>query len=135
MKKLALTNLIVLMAIKSVSACTYLGDPLAEDKSFYSTMYFFSLATLILTNVVIYYWRRKGDVLSLIFILSIAVIMTPVTFFGVLMEYCDLLGETLKLEFIVFVAITVFHIGLWITKSSFPTWQTEKGKMISLKLE
>lgn len=101
MKKLALTSLLLLIAIKSVSACTYLGDPLAAEKDFYSTIYFFSLVFLILANVQIYYWRNKGDILTLIFISGITLIMIPVTFFGVLLEHCDFLGETLRFEFII----------------------------------
>lgn len=107
----------LLMAIKSVSACTYLGDPLAAEKDYYLTLYFFSLFFLVLGNIALYYWRNKGDILTLIFIVGIAVIMTPITFFGVLLEYCDFLGETLRFELIIFVAITLFHVGLWLTKS------------------
>ena len=125
MKKLALTNLMLLMAIKSVSACTYGSNADSMSKSSVYTIYFFTFVFLVIGNIILFFLRDKKDYLLLILIIGTASLMLSLNFFGVLLENCDFLDETLKWEFIIFLPITVFHIGLWITKSRLHLWSKQ----------
>ena len=130
-----------LITTKSVSACSYLAgsnksfSETMREVNFYSAVYFFSIFFLFLLNFGLFIWRDKKDYLFLILLVGTALIMIPLTFFGMIMEECSFLLNTLKWEFIFILAILVFHIGLWITKRNFPTWQIDNGEMNSLKLE
>lgn len=54
----------------------------------------------------------------LILIIATAFMMILLTSFGVLLEECSFLRNTLKWESIISLTIFCFHIGLWVTKSS-----------------
>jgi hypothetical protein len=140
MKKLALTNLMLLTAIKSVSAFSEAIDKnIAEayqERFFYQGIYFFTLVFLTVGNFSLYFVRKQKDYLFL------AVLITTV--FGMILvtdgaqfatDRSDDFTVFLKWEFILFLIFTAFHLGLWITKSRFPAVRIDKGDMISLKLE
>jgi hypothetical protein len=135
MKKLALTNLILLVAIKSVSACMYDADKPSvnsiAEMNLYSTIYFLSIVFLILANISLFFFRKQKDYLVLISVIAITSMMILSTLFGVLVEECSFLRNTLKWEFIIFLAIFCFHIGLWLSKSSL---RINKGDMTFIKL-
>lgn len=141
MKKLALTNLIVLFAIKSVSACSYISGskkPILEmldEISLYTNVYLFSIISLFIVNSAIIFLREKRDNLFLAIIIILALIMTCLTFFGIIMEGCDLLFSTLKLELVIISVITSLHLLMWATNLKLPDWRIEKGDMISLELK
>ena len=122
MKKLALTNIMLLIAIKSVSACSYdAGRPnvdLMAEIRFYSRIYFLSTVCLFIANIALFSLRKQKDYFTLILIIATAFMMTLLTSFGVLLEECSFLRNTLKWEFIIFLAIFCFHVGLCVTKSS-----------------
>lgn len=138
MKKLALINLIVLIAIKSVSACDYFNyandpnyvDPIAKNY-FYSKLYFYLLVFLILANIGVYFLRKQKDGLVLKLIIFAALLTMPVTIVGAfLTSSCgDELPVVLKWEVIVFLTLFIFHICLWISKVGLH-WQTGKLKLI-----
>lgn len=125
MKKLALTNLLLLTAHKSVSACSYLAGfkksfpetMLVVD--FYSGIYFLLSLSLILANFAIFYLRKQRDYLFLFLLIPTIVIWILLALFGVLLEECSFQINTLKWGLIVFLPFFVIQIGLWITKSGF----------------
>lgn len=123
MKKLALMNLIVLIAIKSVSACEYFNygndpnyvDPPTEN-AFYSKLYFFSLVFLIIANLFLFFKRNQNDYLVLAIIIISIVIATPLTLGAALISGADCgdtLRELLKWDLIYFLLLTALQVGLW----------------------
>jgi len=135
MKKLAATNLMLLIAIKTVTACSYDANTpnvdLIAEISFYSKIYFLSTVFLILANVALFSFRKQKDYLMLILIIATAFMMILLTSFGVLLEECSFLRNTLKWEFIIFLTIFCFQIGLWVSNSSL---RINKGDMTFIKL-
>ncbi len=131
----------LLMAIKSVSACSYISGsdkPVLEmlaDISFYTTVYFISIFLLFIANAALFISREKTDYLFLAIVIGMALIMIPLTFFGMIMEGCDLLFSILKWELIIIAATFAIHLGLWATGTSLPTWRINNGDRISLKLK
>lgn len=119
MKESALTGLILLTAIRSVSACSSVSnpdnpnfDPVAENLRQAET-YFYILVGLIFANVVIFFLRRKRDYLSLAIVIGLALVMIPVTILGGMDSCFYSLKSVLDREVLVFVVISVLHLGLW----------------------
>ena len=126
MKKLALINLIVLTAIKSVSACSISIDPNNPDAAsakiaenvFYIKIYFYSLVFLIFANFVLFFLRRQKDYLVLVILILTVLIMIPLAFFGMVIQDCGFaLGSILKWEFIIFLMVFGLHLSLWVNKT------------------
>ncbi len=122
MKKLALMSLIVLFAIKSVSACFYLdgyGETYAESveiAGFYSKLYFFLSFALISVNFLIFYLRQQRDYLIMFLLVPILVIWTLFVLFGLLLEECSIQVGALKWGIIIFLPFVILQVILWITK-------------------
>ena len=132
MKKQALAILILLSGSKIASACSVVADPdnpnfnPIEENGFYARIYFYSLVFLILSNIVLFFWRRQKDYLFLILIFAAVLVMIPLTFFGILMADCgETLKDILKWDFIIFAVISVIHVGLWLTKGSLRIKKTD----------
>ena len=138
MKRLALTNLMLLMAIKSVSACSVTIDPnnpnfdSVAENVFYVKTYFYSLVFLILANIVLFFLRRRKDYLVLLGIIALVLLMFPATLVASVISDCgDSLHIVLKWEFIFFLMIFCFHICLWVNKISL---RINQGKLTIIKL-
>jgi len=70
---------------------------------------------LFLANIALFFLRKQKDYLMLILIIATAFMMILLTSFGVLLEECSFLRNTLKWESIISLTIFCFHIGLWVT--------------------
>lgn len=123
MKKAALISLTLLISIESVSACSYASDPnnlnvidATAQSTNYSLLYFFLSVFLVCANICLYFYRGQKDHYVLILIGLTCFIMIPLNFFGLILENCGFLKDTLWLDLLIFSLITVFHLGLWITK-------------------
>lgn len=122
MKKLALTSLLLLTAIKSVSACSYLAgfnkshSETMEVVNFYSGIYFSASFSIILANFALFYLRKQKDYLFLLFLIPTIISWILLVFFGFLFEECSFQINALKWGSIVFLPFLVFQICLWIMK-------------------
>jgi len=140
MKKLALTNLIVLFAIKSVSACWYLdgyGETYHESveiAGFYSKLYFLLSVALISANFLIFYLREQKDYLILFALVPILVIWTLFVVFGNFLEECSIQIGALKWGIIIFLPFVIFQVILWITKRGLHLSEKNPLDITSIKL-
>lgn len=122
MKKQALASLLLLTAIKPVSACAYLADPnksfseMMTDATFYSGTYFLLSSALILANFVVFYLRKQRDYLILFFLIPVIIVWILLSIFGVLLEECSFLINALKWGSIIFLPFLVIQMALWIGK-------------------
>lgn len=124
MKKLALTNLLMLIGIKFVSACSFATDSNNPDfdpisnNIFYSNVYFFCLLFLIFFNFVLFFIRKQKDYLTLTLIgLSVLVSFLVIVFIGVAESCGYFLRSILKWEVIYFIAFICLQFVLWRNKT------------------
>jgi hypothetical protein len=124
MKKLALTNLMLLTAIKSVSACSVAVDPnnpnydpIAEN-NFYGAIYFYSSIFLILAIIVSYFLSGRKRLWFVIVTITSVFLMIPILFvFGIMLKGCGNISlGIIKWYFIFLLFLFTFQIVSWIIR-------------------
>lgn len=94
MKKLALTNLIVLIAIKSVSACDYdprYGPPtnIIQGNENYFWAMFIGSFVLFIPLVIIYFLRKHRGLWTILLSMTSFVLFFPALFFAAFAFMCS----------------------------------------------
>lgn len=122
MKKLALINLILLLAVKSISACDHPNYvEIINENLYYRKLYFYSSVFLIIANFLLFFVRKQHDYAVLVIIIISTIIAAMVTFAGAIISGADCgdgLRAFLGLDLIYFILLTVFHLGLWLGKGN-----------------
>lgn len=133
MKKLALTNLIVLMTIKSVSACSvsYPDYDSSAENYFYIKVYFYSSLAMILGIIILFFLRGKKG-LWLIFTELTGIWLAVFTAISVLFAAFILFGSvwtqdcgrslrfTLGSFFIILLTLFFLQFASWIGQVKIP---------------
>ena len=138
MKKLALTNFILLLAIKFVSACDYSPEykdeylQILAERDFNVKLFFFSSIFLIAANIVLFFFRNKKDYWLLITIITVVFISVPATFISGFIDMCgDSIVTGLQVNFFVFLSFLTYQILLWVNRTSL---QFKRGKITTIDL-
>jgi hypothetical protein len=124
-KKLALTNLVVLIAIKSVSACTYAVDPNnpvrdIEPKVSYDLIFFFSAFVLILPILILFFLRKQKGLWAVIASIVLLLLFIPAIFltafvYGIC-DNNDAVSNVIKAELFLMLLIFTIQLFSWISQ-------------------
>jgi hypothetical protein len=128
MKKLALTNLMFLMAIKSVSACTPAGDPNSRfggsaPTGVFDQIFFFASFGLLLPIVILFFLRKRKGLWTIILSILSLVLFIPAIFIVGMFEPCgqgDSTSYVIKGVFFLMLLFFTFQIVLWISQRKTP---------------
>ena len=124
----------LLIAIKSVSACESPSDIRdIENTFFYSKTYFYALIFLILANIVLFFLRRKNDYLVLFGTISIVLLIIPIALWAIEFQSCGswAIEKVMRWGFFTFLIIFCAQICLWVNKTDL---RINKGNMTTIKL-
>ena len=124
MKNLALTNLMLLLAIKSVSACSYDIDPNNSVKvntsdGFYDLILFISAFVLIIPIVILYFVRnRKGRWAIITSSVSLLLFIPAIFLTAFLFGPCGLgpVPFVIKAELFLMLTILIVQLFSWINQ-------------------
>lgn len=124
MKKLALTNLIVLLAIKSVSACSYPEgyiEPVSvlKGNEYYFWGIFFGSFILLIPIVVLYYRRKRQGLWTIIASILSLVFFIPLLLLTAVYTMCSNgagIAAVIIAEFFLMFLLFLYQLISWITQ-------------------
>jgi len=128
----------LLMAIKSVSACSYLPEHKEQylqnlaERDFNVKLYFFSTVFLVIANIILFVIRNKKDYWLLAVIILTIIASIPITLFVGAQDMCgNSIVTGLQANFVVFISFFIYQILLWVNRTSL---QFKKGKITTINL-
>lgn len=127
MKKLALTNLIILIAIKIVSACSYAPEPGYEAPQFEKLdgFYFLSAFALFAPIIYLYYLReRRGRWAIITSAVSLVLFIPALIFTALRFAICNFFIEPVQM----LIRAELFLMSLIFTIQLF-SWITERNSI------
>jgi hypothetical protein len=125
MKILALTSLILLLAIKSVSACSYASGYEPPQLEKVDGIYFLSASALIIPIIFLYFLReRKGRWAIFTSTLSLVLFIPAIFFTAMIFGMCSafVLPVQMLIKAELFLMLLIFTIQLF-------SWITQKGQL------
>jgi predicted small secreted protein len=124
MKKTALTNLLLLLAIKSVSACSYAagyGPPVSvfEGREFYFWAIFIGSFVLFVPIVILYFFRNRRGLWTIIASISSLGLFFPAIFMAAFLSICTdgkPLAAVIIAEFFFMSLMFTIQLSSWISQ-------------------
>jgi hypothetical protein len=123
MKKLALTNLIVLIAIKSVSACSYVPGKapasVFEGKEIYFWTMFIGSFVLLGPVVILYFLRNRRGLWTVIMSISSLALLFPAIAAAGFLSICGTgapVAAVIIAEFFLMFLLFIYQLYSWISQ-------------------
>ncbi|HVE57809.1 MAG TPA: hypothetical protein VNB22_13340 [Pyrinomonadaceae bacterium] len=121
MKRFALTNLMLLIAIKSVSACESLSQAesrIVWEQRYYDNIWFLTLASLIIPIGILYYLRNFKGLWVLVASIILVLVFVPITFAVGLMNSCgtEPVSTLIKGELFLMLLLFTYQLSSWISQ-------------------
>lgn len=126
MQKLALINLILLLAVKFVIACELPEEtkPVVLERLFYDNLFFYSSLALIFPIIILGFLKKGKGVLIPVIVFPASLLYVILTFFAGISDSCgdgcptDICGNSssniIKIGFAVFLLLFLYQIISWI---------------------
>jgi len=127
MKKLALTNLLLLLAVKFVSACDYVGETppnVFEGRVAYFWAMFILSIVLFALIVAIYFLRKRQGLWTIITSMTSFILFFPVIVITALATTCSdgsYVALVIIAEFFLMCLLFTFQLSSWISQRKIAT--------------